>query len=139
GEFADEFLNLFRRESFPFALGFDERQEVHTDLPSQARNSKKYQNAANKKRPITIRTTQRCPSALENSLSRHLGAAIPQMIQQAPSKRSASRNSNQTAMAIPNNPPVVVLVAGRLKKKGAKKIKAKASCNMPARKTKSLS
>ena len=29
GELADEFLNLFRREGFAFAFGFDERKKVH--------------------------------------------------------------------------------------------------------------
>src|SRR5665213_900049 len=28
-EFTDEFLNLFRRENFSFALGFDERKKIH--------------------------------------------------------------------------------------------------------------
>jgi hypothetical protein len=29
GEFADEFLNLFRRENFSFALGFDDGKKIH--------------------------------------------------------------------------------------------------------------
>ena len=32
GEFADEFLNLSRRENFSFALRFNQRQKVHVSF-----------------------------------------------------------------------------------------------------------
>src|SRR5437773_1827454 len=72
----NDFADLRGGERLAVAFRFDERKEVHTDLPSQARNRKTYPNAASKNRKITIKTTQRCPSAFENSFSSHLGAAI---------------------------------------------------------------
>ena len=42
GEFADEFLDLFRREDFSFALGFDERKKIHGNFSFSASNLPKF-------------------------------------------------------------------------------------------------